>query len=287
MRLDRLLAQRAHVGEAHAVGRQHAGERMDEHARHAERVGDEARVLAARAAEAAQRVLGDVVAALHGDVLDRVGHVLDGDPAGSRRRSPRAVRDAPVCARDVVGERRELVAHDRRRRAARRRPGRTPAETSAGSSLPTITLQSVTVSGPPRRYAAGPGFAPADSGPTRKRAPSNVQIEPPPAATVWILIIGARSRTPATSVTNARSYSPAQCVTSVDVPPMSKPMIRSKPGEPRHLDRADDAARRPGQDRVLALERCASVSPPFDCMNCSRMPRRRARRSAPRSTRST
>ena len=43
----------AHVGEAHAVGRQHAGQRMDEHASHAERVGDQARVLAAGAAEAA------------------------------------------------------------------------------------------------------------------------------------------------------------------------------------------------------------------------------------------
>ena len=80
---------------------------------------------------------------------------------------------------------------------------------SSGSSLPTITLQSVTVNGPPRRYEAGPGFAPADWGPTRNRAPSNVQIDPPPAATVWIRIIGAASRTPATSVTNARSYSPA------------------------------------------------------------------------------
>ena len=75
--------------------------------------------------------------------------------------------------------------------------------------MPTITLQSVTASGPPRRYDAGPGFAPADSGPTRKREPSKLQIEPPPAATVWMRIIGARSRTPATSVTNARSYSPA------------------------------------------------------------------------------
>ena len=71
-RLDRLLAQRAHVGESHAVGREHAGERMDEHALHAQRVGDRAGVLAARAAEAAQRVFGDVVAALHRDVLDRV-----------------------------------------------------------------------------------------------------------------------------------------------------------------------------------------------------------------------
>ena len=88
-------------------------------------------------------------------------------------------------------------------------PGPKTRGKSAGSSLPTITLQSVTVSGPPRRYDAGPGLAPAESGPTRKRAPSNVQIDPPPAATVWMRIIGARRRTPATSVTNARSYSPA------------------------------------------------------------------------------
>jgi hypothetical protein len=52
-------------------------------------------------------------------------------------------------------------------------------------------------------------LAPAESGPTRKRAPSKCRIEPPPAATVWMLIIGARMRTPATSVSKARSYSPA------------------------------------------------------------------------------
>jgi hypothetical protein len=32
---------------------------------------------------------------------------------------------------------------------------------------------------------------------------------PPPAATVWMLIIGARMRTPATWVSKARSNSPA------------------------------------------------------------------------------
>ncbi len=69
-----------------------------------------------------------------------------------------------------------------------------------------------------------------------------------------MLIIGARRRTPATSVTNARSYSPAQCVTSVDVPPMSNPMMRSKPARRATSDRADDAAGRARQDRVLALE---------------------------------
>ena len=46
-------------------------------------------------------------------------------------------------------------------------------------------------------------------GPTRKRAPSKCRMEPPPAATVLIAIIGARMRTPATAVSKARSKPPA------------------------------------------------------------------------------
>ena len=72
-----------------------------------------------------------------------------------------------------------------------------------------MTFASVTVSGPPRRYAAGPGFAPAESGPTRYRPPSKCRSDPPPAATVWMLSMGARMRTPATWVSYCRSYSPA------------------------------------------------------------------------------
>ena len=78
-RLDRLFPQGPDVGEAHAVGRKHAGEGMDEHRRHAERIGHQAGVLTAGAAEAVERVAGHVVAALHRDLLDRVGHVLDRD----------------------------------------------------------------------------------------------------------------------------------------------------------------------------------------------------------------
>ena len=76
---DRLLARRADVGEPHAVGREQRRERMDQHARHAERVGDQAGVLAAGAAEAIERIARHVVAALHRNLLDRVRHVLDGD----------------------------------------------------------------------------------------------------------------------------------------------------------------------------------------------------------------
>ena len=44
-----------------------------------------------------------------------------------------------------------------------------------GCIFPNMTLQSVTASGPPRRQQAGPGFAPADSGPTRNRARYNFE----------------------------------------------------------------------------------------------------------------
>ena len=54
--LDRLLARGADVGKAHAVGREQRRERMDQHRGHAERVGDEAGMLAAGAAEAVERI---------------------------------------------------------------------------------------------------------------------------------------------------------------------------------------------------------------------------------------
>ncbi len=79
MKLYGLFLHRDLVGEAHAVGRQHAGQRVDEHALHRQRVGHQAGVLPGRAAEAAQRVARHVVAALDRDLLDRVGHVADRD----------------------------------------------------------------------------------------------------------------------------------------------------------------------------------------------------------------
>ncbi len=77
--LDRLLADAADIGDAHTIRRQQRRQRMDQHAGHAERIGDEAGVLAAGAAEAVERITGHVVSALHGYFLDRVRHVLDGD----------------------------------------------------------------------------------------------------------------------------------------------------------------------------------------------------------------
>ena len=50
---------------------------------------------------------------------------------------------------------------------------------------------------------------------------------------------------------------------------MSKPMSRSKPACRAGLGHADHAAGRAGQDRVLAAEQSAAVSPPDDIMNIS------------------
>ena len=84
-------------------------------------------------------------------------------------------------------------------------------------------------------------------------------------------IIGARIRTPATSVSKVRSNSPWNSDTSVDVPPMSKPMIFSKPAMPPV--RTAPTTPPAGPDRIASLpwNMRASTSPPFDCMNISRV----------------
>ncbi len=101
--LDRLLAHHRLVGEAHAVRGQHAGEGMDEHRFHAQRIGDQAGVLAAGAAETLQRKARDVVALLHRNLLDRICHVGHGDaqePLGGLLRRARMTGGA----RDFLGQ---------------------------------------------------------------------------------------------------------------------------------------------------------------------------------------
>ena len=53
---------------------------MKQHGVHAQLLGDGAGVLPARSAEGAQGELGRVLAPLHGYLLDRRGHLVDGDP---------------------------------------------------------------------------------------------------------------------------------------------------------------------------------------------------------------
>src|SRR5690348_10270670 len=70
-RFDRVVTDRAYIGQAHTVGREHAGERVQEYPGHAERVRHAARRLATGATKAGEGVLRDIVTALDRNLLDR------------------------------------------------------------------------------------------------------------------------------------------------------------------------------------------------------------------------
>ena len=132
-RLDRALADRGLVGQAHAIGAEHAGEGVDEDGFHAELVGHQAGMLAAGAAEALQGVAGDVVALLDGDLLDGVRHVGDGDAEEAFRHRARVLRRAGGGL-DLARRGRRISPARRRHPAARRHSGRTGWENAAAGS---------------------------------------------------------------------------------------------------------------------------------------------------------
>jgi len=74
-----LFSDHVLVGQTHAVGAEYPRQRVHKHARHAQGIGHQTSMLAARAAKALQRVARHVVAARHADLLDGIGHLLHGD----------------------------------------------------------------------------------------------------------------------------------------------------------------------------------------------------------------
>jgi len=174
-----------------------------------ERVGDLAACWPPAAAKAIQRVLRHIVTALHRDFLDRVRHVLDRD-LDETVATCSALRPSPIA-----------FAMRRKRRAPHRRRAACPGwiRISWGRNrdeLPTSHWRR-------SRRAARRGdsiSAPIGAGRIRTRRETARHRNAGSSRrrrTVWISIIGARMRTPATSVSNARSYSPAKCDTSVEV----------------------------------------------------------------------
>ena len=149
-RLQRALTDRAHIRQTHAVGGEHAGEGVQEHPVDAERVGHQAGVLACGGAESGERAGRDVMSAPRRDGLDGVGHVVHGD--GEEALGDFGGR-AAVAGRgvDLVGERRRTRLPTAARSRGRSPPGPNTLGKKRGSSLPSMRLQSVTVSGPPRR----------------------------------------------------------------------------------------------------------------------------------------
>ena len=82
--LNRRLLERTHVGQTHAVCGEHAGKRMNVDTLHTECVGDHARMLPSRATEAGERVFGNVIAALHTNMFDRIRHVFHSNTQETR-----------------------------------------------------------------------------------------------------------------------------------------------------------------------------------------------------------
>ena len=246
--LDRLLAVGADVGKPHPVGRQHAGQRVDEDRLHAQHVGDEAGVLRARAPEAVEHVGRDVVPALDRDLLDRVGHVVDGDldePVGDLGRRAlvadllgecrerdgdalgveRLVAAAPENLREVLGM--NLADHDVRVGDGQR----TAAPIGEGTRIGACRI----------RPDAEPRPVIVQDRPAARRHGMNAHHRRPHADARHLRVEGALELAVEMRDVGRR----AAHVEADDAP---------EAGHAAGLHHADDTAGRAGEDGVLALE---------------------------------
>ena len=107
---QRPFPHRPPIGQAHAISGQDAAQRMDHHPVHAQRVGDQAGMLPPGPAEAGEGVARHVMAARDRDALDRIGHVGDrhGDEAFGRL--PRG-HGAAGLRLHLRADRREALRH--------------------------------------------------------------------------------------------------------------------------------------------------------------------------------
>jgi len=219
---------------------------VEEDGLHAERVGDETGVLPARAAETAQHIAAHVVSALHGNLLDRLRHVLDGDADEAVRRFFR--REAEP-ARDVG----ELPPHDvgvERRIAVRTEDMRE----KVGKELPGHHIRvgdgersAAPVAGRARIGAGGVG---ADA------KPQPVRMEDRAAARRdRVDLHHRRAHAHAGHLRLEASLELAVIVADIGGGAAHVEADDAlEAGDPARLDRADHAARRAGEDRVLPLE---------------------------------
>ena len=251
-RLYGALAHDAKIGEAHAVGREHARERVDEDTADAERIRDQTGVLSARSAEAVQRIAGDVVTTLDRDLLDRLGHVLDRDHQEAVGDLDRA---APVArlALYLGGKGRELLAHDvlvqRFVRVGAEHPGE---EARADLAHHHVRVGHAERSAPPvtGRPRIGAGGVRADA------VARAVEMEDRAAARRDGVDLHHR-RAHADACDQGLEGALVLAVVMGDVSRRAAHVEADDLVVARHgggADRAHDAARRPGQDAVLAAE---------------------------------
>ena len=127
------LAQDLRLGKADAKRRQQTGEWMNKDPLDPEQVGDGTRVLAARPAEAGERIARHIVPARDRDFADRVGHIVVGDgeetacDLGGRAALPgrglnRIGDPLDLCQRCALVERLVAPRPKQRREMRRRNP---------------------------------------------------------------------------------------------------------------------------------------------------------------------
>ena len=259
-RVELGFAQRPDLGQPHAIGRQHACERMHEHPPHPQRIGHQTGMLPPRAAETLQRIAGHVMAALHADFLDRIGHVVHRDaqePLGQRLRAHRGIARG---RRHLARQRLELFAHHPRIQRL------IPAGAEDMRKMIRVQLAQHHVAIGHRQRPA----APVARGPRIGAGTFRPHLQTPvaeradrPAAGRHRVNIHHRRAHP-----HARDFGFETAFVfageMADIGAGAAHVKADQPVEPgllRGLDHADDAPRGPAQDRVLALEQACVRQP--------------------------
>ena len=68
-----------HMGQAHPEGREYSRKTMYQYGTHAQGISYCTGMLTTGSAKAVQRIIGDIITPLHGNLLDGIGHVLHCD----------------------------------------------------------------------------------------------------------------------------------------------------------------------------------------------------------------
>ncbi len=249
---DGLFAHDRLVSKSHAIGRQHAGERMDEHRLHAEGIGHHAGMLAGGAAEALQREACRVMALLYRHLLDGIRHVGDRDPQEALGHLVRGARLAGGLG-DLIGKSRKLFRDDlgiQRRIAVGAEDRR---------EMPRLDLSHADI-------GVGHGQRPA-SAIARGSRISARRVRPDAVPCAVKMQDGAAARRHGVDRHHRRAHAHAgdrglertleTAGVQRDIGRRAAHVEADDLVEPRHRRgacRADDAAGRTGEDRVLALE---------------------------------
>ena len=145
-----------------------------------------------------------------------------------------------------------------------RSPDPAETETAPPRSAPRADSHRSRVSGPPRRSTPAPDrppHSPARRPASRRRTR---QIDPPPAATVSMAIVGATAARPPFAFRIPARSGRRTAIRRCSCRPCRKPIARSKPAACATPRKADDPAGRTGENAVLAAEVFAATSPPAD-----------------------